>query len=53
MSRKIKTEFMPSFRTFRDIGKNNNIGKLGLELDMLPYKTVKYLEKTLNPGEYS
>ncbi|MGA0277345.1 MAG: M24 family metallopeptidase [Candidatus Kariarchaeum pelagius] len=46
---KIKTEFMPSFRTFRDIGKNNNIGKLGLELDMLPYKTVKYLEKTLNP----
>ena len=46
---KIKTDFMPSFRTFRDIGKNNNIGKLGLELDMLPYRTVKYLEKTLNP----
>ncbi|MHA2250104.1 MAG: M24 family metallopeptidase [Candidatus Kariarchaeaceae archaeon] len=42
---------MDSYRIFKEIGKERPLGKLGLELDILPYKTVKYIEKAFNYPE--
>ena len=36
---------MGSFRVFKDIAKDLSIETLGLELDIVPYKTVNYIKK--------
>lgn len=42
---------MKSFRLFKELAKNKKVTSLGLELDILPYKTVKYIQKALGNPE--
>jgi len=42
---------MYSFRVFKDIWKDIEPEKIGLELDILPYKTVQYIKASLNNPE--
>jgi Xaa-Pro aminopeptidase len=44
----IHVEEMGSFRIFKEISKDCNARSLGLELDILPYKTVQYIKKAFN-----
>ncbi len=44
----LETYPMHSFRLFKDLAKNTKVNKIGLELDILPYKTVSYIKKAFN-----
>lgn len=39
---------MSSFRIFKDLAKEFSPQKIGLELDILPFKTVSYIEKSFD-----
>ncbi|MDH5646246.1 MAG: aminopeptidase P family N-terminal domain-containing protein, partial [Candidatus Heimdallarchaeota archaeon] len=42
---------MKNFRIFKDIGKNLDIDKIGLELDLVPYNTVRYIVNAMGNPE--
>ncbi len=42
---------MESFRLFKELGSSLTDPKVGLELDILPYKTFEYIIKAFNPKE--
>lgn len=42
---------MPSFRVFKEISAELTISSIGLELDILPYKTVDYISKVFEHPE--
>lgn len=44
----IEVQEMKSFRVFKEIAKQTSPETLGLELDIIPYKTIKYVEKAFN-----
>jgi len=44
----IPVQEMPSFRIFKEIAKDSKISTLGLELDVLPYRTVSYITKAFD-----
>jgi Xaa-Pro aminopeptidase len=47
----LPVDLMQSFRLFKDLGSQGEIKTLGLELDILPYRTVEYLSKAFNQPE--
>ena len=40
----LPVRFMESFRLFKELGEHNSFEKIGIELDILPYKTVSEKE---------
>jgi Xaa-Pro dipeptidase len=44
----IPVKEMENFRLFKSLSENFQGGTLGLELDILPYKTVTYIQKAFN-----
>ena len=44
-------EVMGSFRTFKELSEQCDAKSIGLELDILPYKTVQYIKKAFNNTE--
>ena len=42
---------MPSYRVIKDLTSKKRIERIGAELDILPYKTVMYLKKSLDYAE--
>lgn len=48
---KFTVKLMSNFSLFTSLGKNFNGTKLGLELDILPYKTVQYILKAFGNPE--
>lgn len=47
----LSVKHMPSFRVFKEISRDVTHKKIGLELDILPYKTVQYIQSSLNNPE--
>lgn len=47
----IDVEEMPSYRWFKQRAKELTPSSIGLELDILPYKTVEYIKKAFNNPE--
>ncbi len=47
----LDTKTMDSFRIFKNLGKTLQPKTLGLELDILPYRTVDYISKALGNPE--
>ncbi|MCY3411705.1 MAG: aminopeptidase P family protein [Candidatus Heimdallarchaeota archaeon] len=41
-------KIMESFRLFKDLAEKNSYLSVGLELDILPHKTVKYIQKAFD-----
>ncbi|OLS21259.1 MAG: Xaa-Pro dipeptidase [Candidatus Heimdallarchaeota archaeon LC_2] len=48
---KLDVRHMSSFRVFKDIYREVEPKKIGLELDILPYKTVQYIQSSLKNPE--
>ncbi len=48
---RLPVRLMESYRIFKEIGKQSKISKLGLELDLVPFKTVEYIRKALGNPE--
>jgi Xaa-Pro aminopeptidase len=51
MESTLPVKLMSSFRLFKEMGSEMEITTLGLELDILPFITVKYIEKAFNNPE--
>ncbi|MHA2404289.1 MAG: M24 family metallopeptidase [Candidatus Kariarchaeaceae archaeon] len=41
----LDVDLLPSYRKFKDLGKMRKVTSLGLELDLVPFKTVDYITK--------
>jgi len=48
---KLPVSLMESYRLFKEVGKRKEIKTLGMELDLVPFKTVKYIRKALGNPE--
>ncbi len=46
-----KVELMPNYRWFKQRAKEVKADQIGLELDILPYKTVEYIKKAFGSPE--
>ncbi|MCH8905767.1 MAG: aminopeptidase P family protein [Candidatus Heimdallarchaeota archaeon] len=51
MESELPVSEMASFRLFKTIAKNLKIESIGLELDIVPYKTIKYIENAFGNPE--
>lgn len=47
----MEVKSMPSFRVFKEISRDMQISSIGLELDILPYKTVDYISRAFDKPE--
>lgn len=51
MESELPVSEMASFRLFKTIAKNLKVESIGLELDIVPYKTIKYIENAFGNPE--